>query len=165
MEVRSRKAGDRVSTEDPDGQRSQGRGTLAGKLCLINDNSQYEAQRGSVERSAGAWWPVGYRRDVRDHTPALTRGCKGSQVALESQFHVSRGTSTSPRKMLRPRLSRCHTDRLSMRPGRSACWTGCWGQEVSFSRVRWRPWQGCGTPVDWSWSHYTPFQDGILILG
>lgn len=54
-------------------------------------------------------------------------------MASESQFHVSKGTSTSPRKMLRPRLSRCHTDRLSTRPGSSACGTEYWGQEVRFS--------------------------------
>lgn len=115
--------------------------------------------------------PAGtYLRD-RDSSPRLgsssgdvgTRGCRGSQVASESQFHVSRGTSTSPRKMLRPRLSRCHTDRLSTRPGRSACWTECWGQEVSFSGVPWRPWSRCGSPVDWRWSPHALFLDGIPV--
>lgn len=62
----------------------------------------------------------------------LTRGCRGSQMGSESQSHVLRGTSTSPRKMLRPRLSRCHTDRLSTRPRSSACGTEYWGQEVRF---------------------------------
>lgn len=65
----------------------------------------------------------------------LTRGCRGSQVGSESQSHVSRGTSTSPRKMLRPRLSRCHTDRLSTRPRSSACGTEYWGQEVCFNEA------------------------------
>lgn len=71
-----------------------------------------------------------YLRD-RESSPRLGRasgdggtlGCRGSQVGSESQFHVSRGTSTSPRKMLRPRLSRCHTDRLNTRPWSSACGT------------------------------------------
>lgn len=63
----------------------------------------------------------------------LTRGCRGSQVGSEPQSHVSKGTSASPRKMLRPRLSRCHTDRLSTRPWSSACGTEYWGQEVRFS--------------------------------
>lgn len=63
----------------------------------------------------------------------LTRGCRGSQVGSEPQSHVSKGTSASPRKMLRPRLSRCHTDRLSTRPCSSACGTEYWGQEVHFS--------------------------------
>lgn len=66
----------------------------------------------------------------------LTRGCRGSQVGSESQFHVSKGTSTSPRKMLRPRLSRCHTDRLSTRPESSACGMEYWGQEGRFSGAR-----------------------------
>lgn len=85
--------------------------------------------RGSTRGTLGSWGTPSLRARVS----SLTRGCKGSQVASESQFHVSRGTSTSPRKTLRPRLSRCHTDRLSTRPRSSACGTEYWGQEAAFS--------------------------------
>lgn len=112
------------SAED-DGQHSPGWGILAGKPCLMVTISMRpsEALWNLLQELGGPWGKGGM--SVIHCTPSLTRGCRGSQVASESQFHVSRGTSTSPRKMLRPRLSRCHTDSFSMRPARSACWTEC----------------------------------------
>lgn len=77
-------------------------------------------------------------------------------MASESQSQVSRGTSTSPRKMLRPRLSRCHTDRLSTRPRISACGTEYWGQEVRFNGAPLMAPVSVLRSVDWGLSYYAP---------